>query len=117
MLDKATALHLVNRLGFGPKPGDVEQIASMGMEAFLDCQLHPDIAQLPPDVSYVLQSLPTFGLSAADAYAQYWTSALVPDPTSLPKEERKKLKRRQQQVARDARVARLARAIGSPWQL
>jgi uncharacterized protein (DUF1800 family) len=34
--------HLLNRAGFGPWPGDLEAARSMGQEAWIDQQLHPD---------------------------------------------------------------------------
>ena len=35
-------LHALNRLGYGPRPGDVERIRQMGLEKWIDPQLHPD---------------------------------------------------------------------------
>lgn len=34
--------HLLNRAGFGPRPGDLERLRSMGREAWLEEQLHPE---------------------------------------------------------------------------
>lgn len=117
MIDQATALHLSNRLGFGPAPGDLGMIARMDIEAFLDAQLHPRTGDLPQSVTAVLGSLPSFGMDSANAYAAYWWRDQAPDPASLPKEEKRALKRRERLVVRDAQIARLARAVGSPWQL
>src|SRR5215469_4195878 len=36
------AFHLLSRAGFGPWPGDLDRVRSMGPEAWLDAQLHPD---------------------------------------------------------------------------
>jgi len=35
-------LHAVNRLGYGPRPGDVDRIRQMGLEKWIDRQLHPE---------------------------------------------------------------------------
>jgi len=35
-------MHALNRLGYGPRPGDVERIRKMGLEKWVDQQLHPD---------------------------------------------------------------------------
>src|SRR5262245_16745586 len=35
-------LHALNRLGYGPRPGDVARIKAIGLAAYLDAQLHPD---------------------------------------------------------------------------
>ncbi|MEE8347927.1 MAG: DUF1800 domain-containing protein [Acidobacteriota bacterium] len=34
-------IHLLNRLGFGPRPGDVEKVTKMGIQAYIERQLHP----------------------------------------------------------------------------
>jgi uncharacterized protein (DUF1800 family) len=35
-------VHLLNRLGFGPRPGDVERVKRIGIDKYIDQQLHPD---------------------------------------------------------------------------
>jgi uncharacterized protein (DUF1800 family) len=35
------AAHVLNRLGFGPRPGDVERVEKMGIEAYMHAQLNP----------------------------------------------------------------------------
>jgi uncharacterized protein (DUF1800 family) len=35
-------LQALNRLGFGPRPGDVERVKEMGLQKWIDRQLHPD---------------------------------------------------------------------------
>src|SRR5689334_16676225 len=35
-------LHALNRLGFGPRPGDVERVRRMGLENWIEQQLHPE---------------------------------------------------------------------------
>jgi len=36
------ALHALNRLTFGPRPGDVERVRAMGVDKWIDEQLHPE---------------------------------------------------------------------------
>ncbi|MFB3917753.1 MAG: DUF1800 domain-containing protein [Terriglobales bacterium] len=36
------ALHALNRLTFGPRPGDVERVEAMGVDRWIEWQLHPD---------------------------------------------------------------------------
>ncbi len=40
--EQRRALHALNRLTFGPRPGDVRQVAAMGVEQWIDMQLHPE---------------------------------------------------------------------------
>ena len=35
-------LHTLNRLGFGPRPGEVEQVKKLGLKTYIDQQLHPE---------------------------------------------------------------------------
>jgi uncharacterized protein (DUF1800 family) len=36
------AVHALNRLTFGPRPGDVKRVAQIGVEKWIDLQLHPE---------------------------------------------------------------------------
>ncbi len=39
--DTATITHVLNRLTFGPRPGDVDHVREAGLAAWIDQQLHP----------------------------------------------------------------------------
>ena len=36
------AVHALNRLTFGPRPGDVQKVMAMGVDQWIDLQLHPE---------------------------------------------------------------------------
>src|ERR1700722_18385347 len=40
--DERRALHALNRLTFGPRPGDVQQVMAIGIDQWIDLQLHPE---------------------------------------------------------------------------
>jgi uncharacterized protein (DUF1800 family) len=40
--DDRTIVHVLNRLGFGAAPGDLERVRRIGLNAYIDRQLHPD---------------------------------------------------------------------------
>jgi hypothetical protein len=40
--DQRRAVHALNRLTFGPRPADVQQVVAMGVDKWIDLQLHPD---------------------------------------------------------------------------
>ena len=42
LTEEQRILHVLNRLGFGPRPGDVERVKSMGLEAYINQQLNPE---------------------------------------------------------------------------
>ncbi|HEY3637446.1 MAG TPA: DUF1800 domain-containing protein [Rhizomicrobium sp.] len=116
-MDRLTALHLSNRLGFGPAQGDLARIADAGLDNYIQSQLHPKPANLPSNVTSVIQALPSFGKDSGTLFAEYWWKASVPNPKALAEDEKRRLNRHEKQVVREAQIARLARAVGSPWQL
>jgi uncharacterized protein (DUF1800 family) len=53
--DTATITHVLNRVTFGARPGDVDNVRAIGLDAWIDQQLHPErvtdsavMALLPP---------------------------------------------------------------------
>lgn len=40
--DEKTIVHVLNRLGFGPVPGQVDRVREVGLEAYIDGQLAPE---------------------------------------------------------------------------
>jgi uncharacterized protein (DUF1800 family) len=40
-IEQRRALHALNRLTFGPRAGDVQQVIAMGVDRWIDLQLHP----------------------------------------------------------------------------
>ena len=64
------ALHVLNRLGFGPRPGDVERVAAMGISRYVEQQLHPErIAD--GAVEAKLERLPTIWMSNAELFDRF----------------------------------------------
>ena len=52
--DRATALtedqkivHVLNRLGYGPRPGDIDRVRAMGIESYIEAQLNPEQLRSP----------------------------------------------------------------------
>jgi len=48
LTDDQLAVHLLNRIGFGPRPGDIERVKALGIEGYLEQQLYPE--RLPDPV-------------------------------------------------------------------
>src|SRR5574341_525631 len=40
-VQRARALHVLNRLAFGPRPGEVDRVATMGVDQYIEQQLGP----------------------------------------------------------------------------
>ena len=68
--EQEAILHALNRLGFGPRPGQVEQIEKTGLENWIQAQLHPEKIE-DPVVDARLAQLPSLGMSAATLLNEY----------------------------------------------
>ena len=42
MAEQKRAIHALNRLTFGPRPGDVKRVEQMGVDKWIELQLHPE---------------------------------------------------------------------------
>jgi uncharacterized protein (DUF1800 family) len=67
-------LHALNRLGYGPRPGDVDRVRRIGVAAYIDEQLSPS-GLADPAVERALPAYPVLARSAADLVREY------PQPT------------------------------------
>ena len=52
------AIHVLNRLAFGPRPGEVEQVMRMDVAAWMEQQLHPDRIADAHDVFHLSRARP-----------------------------------------------------------
>ncbi len=68
-------VHVLNRLGFGPRPGDIEQVKSMGVDRYIDEQLSPRNIALPQSLVTRLDRLETLRLSAPQLFIEYGPSS------------------------------------------
>ena len=63
-------LHVLNRLGFGARPGDVERVKTMGLDKYIEQQLDPN--KIDDSASEAkLQNLETLRMSTAELYERY----------------------------------------------
>ena len=63
-------LHALNRLAYGPRPGDIERIRQMGLEKWIDQQLHPDSID-DSVLEKRLGKYPTLMMSSTDLLAEF----------------------------------------------
>ena len=70
LTEDEAVLHALNRLGYGPRPGDLERVKQMGLENWIERQLHPEkIAE--PLLEARLSRLPAASLNAQALLAEY----------------------------------------------
>ncbi len=63
-------LHALNRLAFGPRPGDVERVRAMGLEKWIELQLHPSKID-DSALETRLERYPTLAMSSAELLEKY----------------------------------------------
>jgi uncharacterized protein (DUF1800 family) len=93
LAENRRALHLLSRITFGPRPGDLEKVRAMGMRAFLERQLHPEriddsavearVAALPTlsmSPSELVEAFPPPNLSRAASRSSDMEDAPMSDP-------------------------------------
>jgi uncharacterized protein (DUF1800 family) len=92
--DDRTIVHVLNRLGFGPAPGDIGRVREMGLQTYIDHQLHPErIADT--EMAARLAGFDTLGKSTGEMAEDYYLPAQMArrqqqrqqaaqDPSSTP---------------------------------
>ena len=69
-------LHALNRLGFGPRPGDVAHVRQMGVDAWIASQLQPE-RLADPAGDALATAFPALALPLADLVAEYQPPQLL----------------------------------------
>jgi len=76
LTDEQRIVHVLNRLGFGARPGDVERVKAVGLENYINQQLAPE--KIDDTVAQnKIQDLSVLKLSTAELYEKY------PQPNQL----------------------------------
>jgi uncharacterized protein (DUF1800 family) len=104
-------LHALNRLAYGPRPGDIERIRQIGLAKWIDHQLNPNSID-DKAVEARLENYPTLTMSAARLIDEY------PQPKQAEKRAAKQAQALAQQEPRrsDAAAAVIRRDVQTPSQ-
>jgi uncharacterized protein (DUF1800 family) len=123
LTEEQQILHVLNRLGYGPRPGDVERVRRMGIAAYLAAQLSP---ASPPDdpVEQALGDYPILRTASAQLVHEY------PEPSNQTRQKLASGQMTQQEMAEvfppqrrpyaitaQMQAAKLTRAVLSERQL
>ncbi len=73
--DARTITHVLNRITYGVRPGDVERVRQMGLTAYIDQQLHPE--RIPDAaVEERLVAFTTLTMTSAELSEKYYGPAI-----------------------------------------
>ncbi len=76
LTEEQKILHVLNRLAFGAKPGDIDRVKTIGIQRFIEQQLNP--SSITDNLAEAkLKNLDVFGMSTAEIFAKY------PNPGAL----------------------------------
>ncbi len=70
LTEDEAVMHALNRLAYGPRPGDLDRVKQMGLEKWIDQQLHPERID-DSAVEARLQQYPAIGMSTEQLLARY----------------------------------------------
>src|SRR5438874_184845 len=75
--DDQKILQALNRLTFGPRPGDAQEVKAMGLKKWIDRQLHPAQIEENPELTKRLQYLDTLAMPSAEMIRNYPTPQMA----------------------------------------
>jgi uncharacterized protein (DUF1800 family) len=111
-------VHLLNRTAFGPTAADVAHVRAIGIDRYIDEQLHPERIADPPELTQRLTALDTLRLDPAQLFVEYGPIFPAMNGGVKPTPEEAKARRQQAQIiVRQAQNARIWRALYSRRQL
>jgi uncharacterized protein (DUF1800 family) len=70
-------VHALDRLTFGPRPGDVEVVKKLGVKKWIEQQLHPESIKENPELEAKLQPLDSLRMSQAQTASAYPPPQLI----------------------------------------
>ncbi len=109
------ALHVLNRVAYGPAAGDVARVAQMGVKRYIDGQLEPAALAYPSFLSERLAALDIPNISAGAAMAQF--AELRRDARNEEPGAKERRAEGYKKMVLETDEARLLRAVFSPRQL
>jgi uncharacterized protein (DUF1800 family) len=70
-------VHALDRLTFGPTPGDLERVKRIGLKKWIDQQLHPERLPENPALEAHLQELESLRMTPLEAVQHYPTQSMI----------------------------------------
>src|SRR5205085_8175477 len=121
LTERQRAEHALNRLGFGPRPGDVDRVVAMGVDKWIDQQLHPERID-DSAVSARLAAFDTLKMSNGDMIDQFYKPIVAARRAKKEgeaednNEELKAMQQKSRRVVGELAAQRIIRAAESERQ-
>ncbi|MDT9340523.1 DUF1800 domain-containing protein [Trichodesmium erythraeum 21-75] len=110
-------IHVLNRLTFGPRPGDIERVESIGIDNYIKSQLRPETIRESPQLTQKMAKLTNFYLSPTELY-QKTVSPVKKRDKNLTQKQRIEIRNKNiRKILRESENARLLQGILSNKQL
>ena len=113
--------HVLNRLAFGARPGDVERVRSVGVDRWIATQLQPSRIR-DTAAERIVASLPTLSMSSRELLDRHPPPQIVrrQQGPQMSREDSMEVRRAAQESRRvltEMQTAKVARAVASERQL
>ena len=109
------AVHVLNRLGYGARPGDIERVRQMGVQRYIEAQLDPASIPLPPALQQRVDGIAISRQTTGSILGEFLAVRMqAKDEDGQRKQQRRATIGR---IAEETAQLRLVRAIDSPRQL
>ena len=96
LTERQRATHALNRMAFGPRPGQVERVLEMGVENWMRQQLDPESIDDVYVDEYLAQKCPSLAMTSGEIFRQY-RPRYTPYQNQPPTHEESQLRRKEQQ--------------------
>ena len=120
------ALQVLNRLAFGPRPGDVERVQKIGIARYVEQQLHPEAIDNAATET-LLAAFPSISMDPAELNAKYVQPKMLATELGMTSDSidrqgiNQAMKKRglnpQQKLLQELQGQKLVRAVASERQL
>lgn len=119
------ATHVLNRLAFGPRPGDVDRVVTMGVDSWIEQQLRPERIS-DREMDRIVSAFPRLGRPGRELLRDYpplaaqQLQARLSSDQAMTRTDSLELRReavRNREFVNDLLAAKVARAVMSERQL
>ena len=109
-------IHVLNRLSFGPRPGDIKRVKSMGIDNYIKSQLRPETIRESPQLIQKMTKLTNFYLAPTELYKKN-VPPIKKGDKRFTKKQRREMNKNIRKVLQESENARLLQGIFSNKQL